>query len=84
MKQDINILYFRYTLSTTNESIAYLVASLYPYFPVNSNDNKYHLQAFRHLYTLASQPRIIITRDIDSGDPVYVPIAVTLKVRSLI
>ncbi|RDD40313.1 Anaphase-promoting complex subunit 1 [Trichoplax sp. H2] len=69
----------RYTLNTTNESVAYLVASLYPYFPANSCDNKYHLQALRHLYALASQPRIMVTRNIDDGDPVYVPISVTLK-----
>lgn len=34
--------------------------------------SRYHLQAFRHLYILATEPRIILPRDIDSGDLCYV------------
>ncbi|VVD00273.1 unnamed protein product [Leptidea sinapis] len=32
---------------------------------------KYHLQAFRHLYVLAVEPRLILPRDIDSGKLCY-------------
>jgi len=38
------------TLGRSNESIAALLCSLYPRFPINSEDNQYHLQPLRHLY----------------------------------
>lgn len=57
----------RFTLSRSPEAIAALVCALFPKFPTHSNDNRYHLQAFRHLYVLAIEPRIILPRDIDSG-----------------
>lgn len=57
----------RFTLQRTPEAIAALVCALFPKFPVHSNDNRYHLQAFRHLYVLAVEPRILMPRDIDSG-----------------
>lgn len=34
------------------------------------------MQAFRHLYILATEPRIIIPRSIDSGDLCYVHLKV--------
>lgn len=57
----------RYTLSRSPQAIAALVCALFPKFPTHSNDNRYHLQAFRHLYVLAVEPRIFLPRDIDSG-----------------
>ncbi|CAG2065836.1 unnamed protein product, partial [Timema podura] len=33
---------------------------------------RYHLQAFRHLYVLAVQPRLLVPRDIDAGNLCYV------------
>jgi anaphase-promoting complex subunit 1 len=56
----------RYTLSTSRESIAALICALFPKFPIHSHDNRYHLQAFRHLYVLAVEPRVTIPRDIDA------------------
>ncbi|KAI1295436.1 Anaphase-promoting complex subunit 1 [Halotydeus destructor] len=44
----------RYTISTAPESVASLLCAFFPKFPIHSNDNRYHLQAFRHLYVLAS------------------------------
>ena len=29
--------------------------------------NRYHLQALRHLYVLAAEPRILVTRDVRTG-----------------
>ncbi|KAL4141486.1 hypothetical protein QTP88_004117 [Uroleucon formosanum] len=66
----------RYTLSTTPEAVAALIIAFYPQFPTHSNDNRYHLQAFRHLYILATEPRIVLPRDIDSGDLCYVHLKV--------
>ncbi|XP_058442829.1 anaphase-promoting complex subunit 1 isoform X2 [Malaya genurostris] len=57
----------RFTLSRSPESVAALICSIFPKFPTHSNDNRYHLQAFRHLYVLAIEPRLFLPRDIDSG-----------------
>lgn len=57
----------RFTLLRTKEAVAALVCALFPKFPTHSNDNRYHLQAFRHLYVLAVEPRMLMPRDIDSG-----------------
>lgn len=57
----------RYTISRRPEAIAALICALFPKFPTHSNDNRYHLQAFRHLYVLAVEPRLFLPRDIDSG-----------------
>ncbi|XP_033629947.1 anaphase-promoting complex subunit 1-like [Asterias rubens] len=69
----------RYTLSTSPASIAVLICSLFPRFPINGNDNRYHLQALRHLYVLAAEPRVIIPRDVDSGKPCYAPLEIVYK-----
>ncbi|GAB6031587.1 Anaphase-promoting complex subunit 1 [Chamberlinius hualienensis] len=48
-------------------------------FPTHSNDNRYHLQALRHLYVLAVEPRLIIPRDIENGQPCYIHMSVKFK-----
>jgi hypothetical protein len=58
------------TLSRSNEAIAALLISLYPRFPCATNDNQYHLQALRHLYVLAVEPRTFLAYDIDTAQPV--------------
>ena len=57
----------RYSLGRSNLAMAALVCALYPKFPLTSTDNRYHLQAFRHLYTLAAEPRVLVTRDVRTG-----------------
>jgi anaphase-promoting complex subunit 1 len=69
------------TIGRDNRSIAALVAALYPRYPLNTTDNRYHLQAFRHLYVLAVEPRCVEVVDVDTGAPCYVPLEVTLAVR---
>lgn len=69
----------RYSLSTSAESIGALVCALYPIYPNHSSDNRYHLQALRHLYVLAAEPRLLIPRDILTKKPVYVNITVTRR-----
>ncbi|XP_072170160.1 anaphase-promoting complex subunit 1-like [Diadema setosum] len=69
----------RYTLATTQEAVAALVTSLFPCFPGNSKGNRYHLQALRHLYVLAAEPRLILPKDVETGKPCYVPLEVVLK-----
>lgn len=67
------------TFSTTNSAIAALLITLYPRLPEGPNDNRCLLQAFRHLYVLATEARWIQTIDVDTGLPVYAPLEVTIK-----
>ena len=41
---------------------------------------RYHLQAFRHLYVLAAEPRVLVPREVDTNKACHVPLEVTLKV----
>jgi anaphase-promoting complex subunit 1 len=52
----------RYTLDTSPQSIAFLLCAVYPRFPQSCRDNRYHLQALRHMYALAAVPRYVITQ----------------------
>ncbi|XP_039313778.1 anaphase-promoting complex subunit 1 isoform X3 [Solenopsis invicta] len=69
----------KYTLSNSPNAVAALIISLFPKFPTHSNDNRYHLQALRHLYVLAAEPRIILPRDIDTGQYCYATIHLTFE-----
>ncbi|KAJ1300671.1 hypothetical protein OPQ81_002319 [Rhizoctonia solani] len=66
----------RYTLSSSNASIACLIAAFYPRMPLNSGDNRGHLQLLRHLWALAAEPRCLVARDADTGETVYLPVKV--------
>ncbi|KAL7307917.1 hypothetical protein TKK_0000010 [Trichogramma kaykai] len=55
-----------YNLRNDPASVAALVIALFPKFPTHSNDNRYHLQALRHFYVLATEPRLLLPKDIDS------------------
>lgn len=57
----------RFTLSRSPTAIAALVCALFPKFPIHSNDNRYHLQALRHLYVLAVEARLFLPRCVDTG-----------------
>lgn len=46
-----------YTFGKSEMDIASLLISVYPHFPLDVNDNQYHLQALRHLYVLAVKPK---------------------------
>ncbi|KAL8144559.1 hypothetical protein V2J09_017591 [Rumex salicifolius] len=67
------------TFSTNNSAIACLLITLYPRFPMGPNDNRCHLQAYRHMYVLATEARWIQTLDVDTGLPVYAPLEITIK-----
>ena len=47
------------SLGTSKPAIAALLASLFPRFPNDPRDCRYHLQAFRHLYVLAAEARCV-------------------------
>lgn len=67
----------RYTLSNSPSAVAALLIALFPKFPTHSNDNRYHLQALRHLYVLATEPRLLLPRDIDTSRLCYATLRLT-------
>ncbi|KAL1962750.1 hypothetical protein VTN77DRAFT_9204 [Rasamsonia byssochlamydoides] len=68
-----------YTLGTSNLAIASLLCAFYPIFPTTVLDNKCHLQAFRHLWVLAAEPRCLVPRDVDTRRPISVPVTLVMK-----
>ncbi|APA14270.1 hypothetical protein SS1G_11926 [Sclerotinia sclerotiorum 1980 UF-70] len=68
-----------FTFGTSDKAIAALLVAFYPIFPSTVQDNKSHLQAFRHFWVLAAEPRCLITRDIDTDQPVPIPLQITLR-----
>ncbi|CAJ2509632.1 Uu.00g146580.m01.CDS01 [Anthostomella pinea] len=70
------------TFNTSNLAIASLLVAFYPVFPDTVQDNKSHLQAFRHFWVLATDPRCLVTKDVATNVPVSVPISIRLKTSS--
>ncbi|PVH76066.1 hypothetical protein DL98DRAFT_303227 [Cadophora sp. DSE1049] len=68
-----------FTFGTSNLAIAALLVAFYPIFPSSIQDNKSHLQAFRHFWVLAAEPRCLVARDIDTNQLVPLPIFITLR-----
>lgn len=68
-----------HTLGTTDLAVGALLVALYPVFPADVLDNRCHLQAFRHLWVLAAEPRCLVPRDLDSRRAVSVPISLTMR-----
>lgn len=72
-----------YTLGTSDLAVASLVCAFYPIFPTTVLDNKCHLQAFRHFWVLAAEPRCLIPRDLDTRRPISIPINITSQDGSI-
>ncbi|KAG6373998.1 anaphase promoting complex subunit 1 [Boletus reticuloceps] len=69
----------RFTLGTSNAAIACMVTSFFPRFHHVSSDNKSYLQALRHLWVLAVEPRCLIARDVTTREAVYLPVKITTR-----
>ncbi|KAH8921008.1 hypothetical protein BT69DRAFT_368248 [Atractiella rhizophila] len=65
----------RYTVGTSPASIAVLIAAFFPIFPKDPSDNRAYIQAYRHLWVLAAEPRFVSTRSTD-GSSVGAPIPI--------
>lgn len=63
----------RCTLGNSDAAVAALLISFWPRFPTRSSDNRAHLQAYRHLWTMAVEPRLVVAQDVDTGEIAYVP-----------
>lgn len=72
------------TFGSSKSSIASLICAIYPRFPDDVGDNQYHLQAFRHLYVLAVEPRCLETRDVDTDSPCQVDIEVHTTMNTVL
>ena len=71
-----------HTFGTNNVAVASLLCAFYPVFPISVLDNKSHLQAFRHLWVLATEARCLVTRDMDSRRPISVRAELTMTDKS--
>ncbi|CAK7267441.1 Anaphase-promoting complex subunit 1 [Sporothrix epigloea] len=71
------------TFGNSNLAVASLIVAFYPIFPKSIQDNGSHLQAFRHFWVLATEPRCLVTKDFATGQPVSVPIFVHLRPTAL-
>ncbi|XP_065182831.1 anaphase-promoting complex subunit 1-like [Sycon ciliatum] len=69
----------RYSFSRSNRAIAALLCAVCPQYPTLPSDNRCHLQALRHLYVLAAEPRLLAPVDVDSEVPCRIPLVVTMK-----
>lgn len=69
----------RYTLGTSDAAIACMVTAFFPRFHQTSSDNKCFLQALRHLWVLAVEPRCLVARDVATKEVVHLPLKFTLK-----
>ncbi|KAF2252639.1 hypothetical protein BU26DRAFT_453048 [Trematosphaeria pertusa] len=68
-----------YTFSTSNKAIASLICAFYPLFPLDVHDSRAHLQALRHFWVLAAEPRCLVVRDVDTGRAFSTSIRVHFK-----
>ncbi|GAA5839235.1 hypothetical protein JCM9279_002636 [Rhodotorula babjevae] len=68
----------KHTLGNSDAAVAALLLALYPAYPSSPTENRAHLQAYRHLWVLAVEPRYLEARDVETGEPVFLPIRLRL------
>jgi len=68
-----------YTFGTSNFAVAALICAFYPLFPSEVSDNRVHLQALRHLWVFAAEPRCLVVQDIDTARPISMKLRVVLR-----
>ncbi|TPX70028.1 hypothetical protein SpCBS45565_g02063 [Spizellomyces sp. 'palustris'] len=66
------------TLGTSDIAVAALVCSLFPRYPLTPDDSRAHLQAFRHLWALAVEPRCLVTQNVETKELCCVPVNVNV------
>ena len=68
-----------HTFNTSNIAVASLLCAFYPLFPTNVQDCRSHLQAFRHFWVFAAEPRCIIIRNAETHKPLSLSIVIVLR-----
>lgn len=66
----------RFTLGSSDSAVAALLVAFFPRFQTAVHDNRAHLQACRHLWVLAVEPRLLVAEDVDSHEVSYLPVKV--------
>ena len=69
----------RFTFGTNDLAIASLLCAFYPIFPKDALDNKAHLQAFRHFWVFAAEPRCLFLRDAETHEMLLAPVRAILR-----
>jgi len=69
----------RFTFSNEPGAVAALLCATYPSWPVTPDDQRSHLQALRHMYALAVEPRCFQAFDVATCRPVHVPVQILLR-----
>ncbi|KAF2459618.1 hypothetical protein BDY21DRAFT_272583, partial [Lineolata rhizophorae] len=72
-----------HAFGNSNLAVASLVLAFYPLFPLTVHDNKAHLQAFRHFWVLAAEPRCLVVREVETRRAISVGVVVRLKKETL-
>lgn len=68
-----------YTFGTSDFAIASLMCAFYPLFPSDVLDNRVHLQALRHFWVFAAEPRCIVVQDIDTKRPIHIKLKIFMR-----
>lgn len=69
----------QYAFDNSPFAIASLATALYPIYPTENSEYEIHLQALRHFWTLALEPRCLVVRDVKTSKPCKIPIHITMK-----
>jgi len=73
----------RFTLGTSDAAIAAMFTAFFPRFHSTSSENRSYLQALRHLWVLAVEPRCLIARDVETKESVYLPLKIMMQEEGL-
>ena len=68
-----------HTFNTSDLAVASLLCAFYPLFPTNVQDCRSHLQAFRHFWVFAAEPRCIVIRSAETHKPLSISIVIVLR-----
>jgi anaphase-promoting complex subunit 1 len=71
----------QYAINTSsNFGVASLITAIYPLFPRTESDaDETHLQALRHFWSMAVEPRCLVTRDVESCEIVEAEVTIDLE-----
>lgn len=70
------------TFGSSDIAVAALLIAFYPIFPNDVMDNRSHLQAFRHFWVLATEQRCLVCKDVQTGQPVAIPVQIHMHESS--
>lgn len=68
----------RFTLASSDVAIASILISFFPLYPINAQDNRADLQAYRHFWILAVESRLLSVKDVQSSETSRTPIDILL------